>query len=72
MLRWVASLDYSVGQGQKEKKLLHGMLQKKEQIKKSGQILLKDMKETRDKVKEKMEVIEVSQYSHHQHGTAVK
>lgn len=58
MLRWVASLDYSVDQQQKEKQLLHGMLQKKkEHFKESGQFLLKDIKETRDKVKEKMEEI---------------
>lgn len=69
MLRWVSSLDYSVNQGQKEKQLLHGMLQKKkEHFKESGQILLKDIKETRDKVKEKMEeIIEVGQSSHHQY-----
>jgi hypothetical protein len=74
MLRWVASLNYSVDQGQKEKQLLHGILQKKKQhFKESGQILLKDIKETRDKVKEKMEeIIEVSQSSNHQHGTAGK
>jgi hypothetical protein len=70
MLRWVvAAADYSVGQGQREKKLLHGMLQKKEDLKKSGQTLLRDIKETRDKVKERMEEIEASS---HQHGTAVK
>ncbi|PNF36483.1 hypothetical protein B7P43_G15884 [Cryptotermes secundus] len=58
MLRWVSTLDYSMDQGQKEKQLLHGMLQKKkEHFKESGQILLKDIKETRDKVKEKMEEI---------------
>jgi hypothetical protein len=74
MIRWVvASADYSVGQGQKEKQLLHGMLQKKEHFKKSGQILLRDIKETRDKVKERMEeIIEVSsQSSHHFHRNTV-
>jgi hypothetical protein len=73
MLRWVASFDYSVDHRQKEKQLLQGMLQKKKvHFKESGQILLKDIKETRDKVKEKMEeIIEVSQSSH-QHGNAVK
>jgi hypothetical protein len=74
MLRWVvASADYSIGQGQKEKQLLHGILQKKEHLKKSGQVLLRDIKETRDKMKERMEEIEVSsQSAHHRHGIAVK
>jgi hypothetical protein len=64
LLGWVTSLDYSMNQGQKHQDL-QGMLQKKKQhFKESGQILLKDIKETRDKVKEKMEeIIEASQYS---------
>lgn len=58
LLGWVASLDYSMDQGQKPQELLQSMLQKKKQhFKESGQILLKDIKETRDKVKEKMEEI---------------
>lgn len=63
-LGWVASLDYSVDQGQKEQELLKSMLKKKKQhLKESGQILLKDIKETRDKVKEKVEeIIEASQF----------
>jgi uncharacterized protein (DUF885 family) len=53
-----------MGQGQKHQELLQSMLQKKEHFKESRQILLKDIKETRDKVKEKMEeIIEASQYS---------
>jgi hypothetical protein len=61
LLGWVSSLDYSVDQGQKQQQLLQGVLQKKERFKESGQILLKDIKETRDKVKERMEeVIEAS------------
>lgn len=62
LLTWVVTLDYSVDEGQKEKQLLHGMLhKKKERFKESGQILLKDIKEARDKVKERMEeVIEAS------------
>lgn len=58
LLAWVVTLDYSVDQGQKEQQLLRGMLhKKKEQFKESGQILLKDIKEARDKVKEKMEEV---------------
>jgi hypothetical protein len=62
LLAWVVTLDYSVNQGQKEQQLLRGMLhKKKEQFQESGQILLKDIKEARDKVKERMEeVIEAS------------
>jgi hypothetical protein len=62
LLAGVVTLDYSVDQGQKEQRLLQGMLhEKKEQFKKNGQILLKDIKEARDKVKENMEeVIEAS------------
>lgn len=58
LLAWVVTLDYSIDQGQKEQQLLRGMLhKKKEQFKESGQILLKDIKEARDKVKEKMEEV---------------
>jgi hypothetical protein len=62
LLAWVVTLDYSVDKGQKEKQLLQGMLhKKKERFKESGQILLKDIKDARDKVKERMEeVIEAS------------
>jgi len=62
LLAWVVTLDYSVDQRQKDRQLLQGMLhKKKEQFKESGQILLKDIKEARDKVKERMEeVIEAS------------
>lgn len=58
LLAWVVTLDYSVDQGRKQQQLLQGMLhKKKEQFKESGQILLKDIKEARDKVKEKMEEV---------------
>lgn len=58
LLAWVVTLDYSIDQGQKEQQLLRSMLhKKKEQFKESGQILLKDIKEARDKVKEKMEEV---------------
>lgn len=66
LLGWVATLEYSVDQKKtfvghknvKQRELLHNMLQeKKERFKESGQILLKDIKETRDKVKEKMEEV---------------
>ncbi|KAJ4448185.1 hypothetical protein ANN_10198 [Periplaneta americana] len=66
LLGWVATLDYSLDQKKtfvrhknvKQRELLHDMLQeKKERFKESGQILLKDIKETRDKVKEKMEEV---------------
>jgi hypothetical protein len=62
LLAWVVTLDYSVDQRQKEQQLLKGMLhKKKERFKESGQILLKDIKEARDKVRERMEeVIEAS------------
>lgn len=62
LLAWVVTLDYSVDQGQKEQQLLQGVLhKKKEQFKESGQILLKDIKVARDKVKERVEeVIEAS------------
>lgn len=64
LLAWVVTLNYSADQRQKEQQqLLQGMLhKKKEQFKENRQILLQDIKEARDKVKEKMEeVIEASQ-----------
>jgi hypothetical protein len=61
LLAWAVTLDYSVDQGQKGQQLLQGALHNKtERLKESGQILLKDIKEARDKVKGRVEeVIEV-------------
>ncbi|KAJ8880682.1 hypothetical protein PR048_017152 [Dryococelus australis] len=42
----------------KKREVIHGVIQeKKERIKESGQLLLKDIRETRDKVKERMEEV---------------